>query len=252
VTASQSRSRIVVIGHRVFGLVPAWLGGHLHRLPTSMTFGITGPFNGQKRRVEAVAAMFRAVEFKTVIETGTYRALTTMHLRSLTNAPVATVEVNKRYFEYSKKRLRKFDGVHQFFGHSPQVLEKLRNDAAWRAQPCFFYLDAHWLDDLPLLDELHVIRQGWQSFAALIDDFKVEGDDGYQYDDYGAGKTLQLSLLSGVAELADLHVFWPAASSAKETGARRGWVVVASPGAVSEALMNVPDLRTGGTMGSRS
>ena len=49
---------MVVIGHRVFGHVPAWLGGHLHRLPTSMTFGITGPFNGQKRRVEAVSATF--------------------------------------------------------------------------------------------------------------------------------------------------------------------------------------------------
>ena len=97
-----------------------------------MTFGITGPFNGQKRRVEAVAGMFGAVQFKTVIETGTYRALTTMHLRTLTEAPVATVEVNKRYFEYSKKRLSKFDGVHQFLGHSPQVLDKLRHDAAWQ------------------------------------------------------------------------------------------------------------------------
>src|SRR3954453_18519234 len=252
VTASHSRSRVVVFGHRVFGLVPAWLGGHLHRLPTQMTFGIPGPFNGQMRRVEAVAAMFRAVQFKTVIETGTYRALTTMHLRTLTNAPVATVEVNKRYFEYSKKRLRKFDRVHQFLGHSPQVLEKLRNDAAWQNEPCFFYLDAHWLNDLPLLDELHQVRQGWQDFAALIDDFKVDGDDGYQFDDYGEGKTLQLSLLSTVAELADLHVFWPAASSAKETGARRGWVVVASPGAVADALSKVAEVRSGGTLGSRT
>jgi hypothetical protein len=238
---------MVVIGHRVFGHVPAWLGGHLHRLPTSMTFGITGPFNGQKRRVEAVAAMFRAVPFKTVVETGTYRALTTMHLRTLTSAPIATVEVNKRYFEYSKKRLRKFDGVHQFLGHSPEVLQKLRGEAVWQAQPCFFYLDAHWLDDLPLIDELHVIREGWRDFAALIDDFRVDGDDGYQYDDYGAGKALELRLLAGVPELADLHVFWPAASSAKETGARRGWVVVASPGSVADALAKVPELRSAGT-----
>ena len=243
---------MVVIGHRVFGHVPAWLGGHLHRLPTSMTFGITGPFNGQKRRVEAVSAMFRALPFETVIETGTYRALTTMHLRSQTAAPIATVEVNKRYFEYSKKRLRKFDGVHQFLGHSPQVLEKFRNDAAWQAQPCFFYLDAHWLNDLPLLDELHVIRQGWRDFAALIDDFRVDGDDGYQFDDYGAGKTLELSLLVGVPELTDLHVFWPAASSVKETGARRGWVVVASPGTVADALANVPELRSAGTLASQA
>jgi hypothetical protein len=140
--------------------------------------------------------------------------------------------------------------VHQFLGHSPEVLQRLRQDAAWRAEPCFFYLDAHWLNDLPLLDELHEIRQGWSDFAALIDDFRVEGDDGYQFDDYGAGKTLELSLLAGVPELADLNVFWPAASSTEETGARRGWVVVASPGTVAEALAKVPLLRQGGTLGS--
>jgi hypothetical protein len=238
-----------VVGHRLFAYVPAWLGGHLHRLPTQMTFGITGPFNGQKRRVEAVSAMFRAVQFRTIIETGTYRALTTMHLRSISSVPIATVEVNRRYFDYSKRRLRRFHAVHQFLGHSPEVLERLRHDAEWQAQPCFFYLDAHWLDDLPLVDELLVIRQGWTDFAALIDDFRVEGDDGYEYDDYGAGKTLELSLLADVPELADLHVFWPAASSARETGARRGWVVVASPGQVSEALVKVPELRSGGTLG---
>jgi hypothetical protein len=241
---------MMVVGHRVFGLVPAWLGGHLHRLPTRLTFGITGPFNGQRRRVEAVAGMFEAVPFATIIETGTYRALTTMHLRSLSTAPIATVEVNKRYFDYSKRRLRKFDGVHQFLGHSPEVLRKLRGDAAWQGQPCFFYLDAHWLDDLPLLDELHEVRQGWSDFAALIDDFRVDGDDGYQFDDYGAGKTLELALLAGVIELAGLSVFWPAANSANETGARRGWVVVASPGSVADALAKVPQLRPAGRIGA--
>src|SRR5262249_53518724 len=147
------------------------------------------------------------------------------------------------------RRLRKFDGVHQFLGHSPEVLEELTRDPAWQGEPCFFYLDAHWLDDLPLLDELRVIRQGWHNFAALIDDFRVDGDAGYQYDDYGPSKTLELSLLAGVPELADLHVFWPAASSTRETGARRGWVVVASPGQVADALSKVGELRDGGVLG---
>ena len=249
--ADRTRARALVFAQRVFGHVPAWLGGHLHRLPTRLTFGITGPFNGQQRRVEAVAAMFRAVPFATIIETGTYRALTTMHLRAISAAPIATIEVNPRYFEYSRRRLHKLDRVHQFLGHSPVVLDRLRGDVEWQSQPCFFYLDAHWLDDLPLIDELHSIRQGWTDFAALIDDFCVDGDGGYQFDDYGEGKTLELSLLKAVPELSDLHVFWPAASSASETGARRGWVVVASPGRVAVALDAVPELRGAGTVGSR-
>ena len=247
----RTRARAIELGHRIFGRVPASLGGHLHRLPTQLTFGITGPFNGQKQRVAAVAAMFRAVPFATVIETGTYRALTTRHLRSVTPAPIATIEVNRRYFDYSRRRLRNYAGIHQFLGHSPAVLDRLRQDQEWHAEPCFFYLDAHWLDDLPLLDELHVIRQGWRDFAALIDDFRVDGDAGYQYDDYGAGKTLALPLLTAVTELADLHVFWPAAPSAGESGARRGWVLLASPGSVADALARLPELRHAGSLGDR-
>ena len=65
-----------------------------------------------------------------------------------------------------------------------------------------------------------------------------------------ASKTLELALLAGVGELADLSVFWPAASSGKETGARRGWVVVASPGSVANALAKVAQLRPAGTLGA--
>lgn len=245
----RTRDRLLDIGHRVFGLVPASMGGHLHRLPTRLTFGITGPFNGQRQRVAAVAAVFRAVPFKTIIETGTYRALTTVHLRQISTARIATIEVNPRYFEYSKRRLTGLEDVNQFLGHSPVVLERLRRDAEWQAEPVFFYLDAHWLNDLPLVDELDVVRRGWRDFAALIDDFRVDGDEGYYFDDYGAGKTLALPLIAGVPELADLRVFWPAAPSRRETGARRGWIVLASPGSVADGLAGLSELRDGGTLG---
>jgi len=246
--AQGIRARLLGLAHRVGALVPAWLGGHLHRLPPRFTFGITGPFNGQRRRVAAVAAMFRAVPFAVVIETGTYRALTTLHLRSITRAPIATVEVNQRYFAYARRRLRSKPDVHQFLGDSPAVLASLAADGAWRAEPAFFYLDAHWLNRLPLVEELAMIRGAWSEFAALIDDFRVDGDEGYFYDDYGPGKALVLELLAQ-PELADLHVFWPAAHSSRETGARRGWVVLASPGSVAEALAGVGELRAGGVLG---
>lgn len=245
----RARDRLLEVGHRIFSRVPAWVGGHAHRLPTRLTFGMTGPFNGQRQRQAAVQAMFRAIPFARIIETGTFRALTTMYLRQISDAPIGTVELNPSYFEYSKRRLESLPAVHQYLGHSPVVLERLRTDAQWQQTPCFFYLDAHWLDDLPLVDELHVVRQGWPDFAALIDDFRVDGDDGYFYDDYGAGKTLALPLLSAVAELADLRVFWPAAASTRETGARRGWVVVASVGSVADALAQLPELRDGGRVG---
>jgi hypothetical protein len=242
------RARVAHFVRGIFEHVPASVGGHLQRLPTQLTFGITGPFNGQRRRTAAVAAMFSAIPFGTVIETGTYRALTTRHLRRTCDAPIATIEVNPGYFNYSRARLAKLPNVTQFLGKSPAVLEQLRTDPAWKAEPVFFYLDAHWLHDLPLLDELASIRRGWTEFAALIDDFAVDGDNGYFYDDYGPGKTLDLRHFAGQAGLADLHVFWPAAPATSETGARRGWVVLASPGAIADALSKLSELRSGGTL----
>ena len=246
--AQGVRARLTHTVRSLFEHVPASLGGHLQRLPTRMTFGITGPFNGQRRRTAAVAAMFGRIHFGTVIETGTYRALTTRHLRTVTDAPIATVEVNPSYYRYSQHRLYRLPRVSQFLGHSPAVLEQLRVDPAWHAEPVFFYLDAHWLNDLPLLDELASIRRGWTEFAALVDDFRVDGDDGYFYDDYGPGKALVLPLLQGKPDLADLHVFWPAAAATTETGARRGWVVLASPGAIADALSELPELRSEGRL----
>jgi hypothetical protein len=233
---------------RLFEHVPASVGGHLQRLPARLTLGVTGPFNGMRQRTAAVAAMFAAIPFATVIETGTYRALTTRHLATLTKAPIATIEVNQSYYRFSQGRLRKLPQVHQFLGKSPAVLEHLRTDPGWKAEPAFFYLDAHWLHDLPLLDELASIRRGWTDFAALIDDFRVDGDDGYFYDDYGPGKALVLQLFAKDPGLADLHVFWPTARATVETGARRGWVVLASPGEIGDALIRLPQLRSAGTL----
>lgn len=246
--ARGPRARVNHFVRRLFEHVPASVGGHLQRLPARLTLGITGPFNGMRQRTAAVAAMFAAIPFGTVIETGTYRALTTRHLSTLTKAPIATVEVNPAYYRFSRGRLRKLAHVHQFLGKSPAVLEQLRTDAAWKAEPVFFYLDAHWLHDLPLLNELASIRRGWTDFAALIDDFRVDGDDGYFYDDYGPGKALILPLFAKDAGLVDLHVFWPTARAIDETGARRGWVVLASPGEVSDSLAKLPQLRSAGTL----
>jgi hypothetical protein len=111
----------------VFEHVPASVGGHLQRLPTRLTFGITGPFNGQRRRTAAVAAMFKAINFGTVIETGHVpRARRVTCGRD--GRPIATVEVSPSYYRYSQRRLRKLPKVSQFLGHSPAVLEQLRVD----------------------------------------------------------------------------------------------------------------------------
>jgi hypothetical protein len=237
--------------HRLAELVPASVGSNLQRLPRPLTFGLVGPFNNQRMRVAAVDSIFAAVPFTAVIETGTHRGLTTLHLRDVADGPIATIEVDPAYHDYARRRIESINGdmsgISVFLGESPAVLQRLGADPAWTSGPTFFYLDAHWRDHLPLADELRAITAAWRDFAALIDDFQVPDDPGYGYDDYGRGKRLALPLLEG-DELAGLHLYWPAARSSVETGARRGWALLASPGRVADALDGLPELRPGGVL----
>jgi hypothetical protein len=232
---------------RVGRLVPPSLGGHLQRLPTRLTLGVTGPFNGQRHRTASVRAMFEAVPFKVVIETGTFRALTTRYLSELTDAPIATAEVSQSYYDYSRRRLAGRKNVQQFLGQSPAVLAKLAQDPSWTVTPAFFYLDAHWHEYLPLVDELSIIVKAWPEFVAMVDDFKVDGDSGYVYDDYGPGKSLDISLVRR-PEFANLHVFWPSAPAKAEKRMRQGSVTLATEGAMTDALRNISELRDGGPL----
>ena len=59
----------------------------------------------------------------------------------------------------------------------------------------FFYLDAHWNDDLPLADEIDIIFSRCPWAVVMIDDFEVPSDPGYQFDDYGPGKALVLGYI---------------------------------------------------------
>ena len=225
---------------------PGLVGGAIDLLRPTLAQGLGGPFNGQERRVEAVRDIFQRVQFRALIETGTYRATTTLFLRALSPAPLVTIEADSRYYHYARMRLRR-RGVTVIRGDSASVLRSLANEPPWNRSPAFFYLDAHWLEALPLPAELEIIAGGWSDFAALIDDFRVPGDAGYGYDDYGPGRALEASILSPLAGKG-VVVYWPSAPSEHETGARRGWVVVASAGTVDDSLRVLVTLRRAGSV----
>jgi hypothetical protein len=227
---------------------PGPVGGAIDLLRPTLAQGLGGPFNGQERRIEAVREMFDRVEFHAIIETGTYRATTTLFLRALSSAPIATIEAHSRYYHYARMRLLRRH-VTVIRGNSATMLRSLARDPPWNQSPAFFYLDAHWLEALPLPAELQNIANGWTDFAALIDDFRVPGDAGYGYDDYGPGRALESSILAPLVG-KQVAVYWPSAHSASETGARRGWVVLASAGAVDDSLRSLETLRRAGSVES--
>ena len=124
-------------------------------------------------------------------------------------------------------------------------MQRAAGAAAGKSESVFAYLDAHWEEDLPLAQELEIIASNWSHAVVMIDDFRVPGDEGYGYDDYGPGKALTADYLPFGA-LTDWSILYPLAASEEETGARRGCCVLASP--AMSRVVQIPSLRLSSTL----
>jgi hypothetical protein len=222
-------------------VLPDHLAARFDGLVPTVADGFGGAFNGQQRRIEAVRAIFEAIPFQAIVETGTYRGTTTAFLNELSEAPIATIEAQRRFYLYAGRRFREVTKVSVILGDSGQVLRRLAMESPWKNSPAFFYLDAHWLDRLPLVEEIGVITASWRDAVIVIDDVRVPEDPGYGFDVYG-GVALDLDLVQ-TATFERLIPYWPAASSSAESGAKRGWVVLATPGEIDQRLSGVDALR---------
>ena len=181
--------------------------------------------NGQRGRKEIVKDLFGRLRFTLGIETGAHFGATAGYLAHEYGVPVYTCEVTARYFYVARHLLRELDAVYVRNLDSRVFLRELAADDAIRAECTFFYLDAHWFEDLPLAEELGVIAEGWAQWVALVDDFEVPGDPGYGFDDYGDGQALTLDYIAPVLQRHGLAAFSPATPSNAETGARRGCLI---------------------------
>jgi len=215
--------------------VRSWLAHHLpqsfmgamdyYRNPGAMD-RLGGPFNGQCFRQMIFIDLMRACKFDAIVETGTYHGSTTLFLAvNSGGAAVYTFEINTRSFELAKRRLRAIPNIHMDNTDSRKALSTIDLPS----NGCtFFYLDAHWMEDLPLTEETELIARKLQDFVIMIDDFQVPNDPGYGYDDYGPGKRLSLRDFPFDSDPRFVPYF-PARHSTEESGGRRGCIILASP-----------------------
>ena len=199
-------------------------------------------FNGQRWRKQIFKDVTSAISFDSLVETGTWLGNTTGYMSQTAGRPVFTCELSPRFHALAKMRLAGMDQIHPSLGDSRKLLRELTRDSRV-GENVFFYLDAHWYDDLPLAEEMDIVAGRWKQFVVMIDDFKVDDDPGYTYDDYGPGKALTLELLAPSIRKHNLSVFFPKARAAEETGNRRGCVVLGSQGEMTRKLLQVPSLR---------
>jgi hypothetical protein len=244
---SRAKSTVRAILKSVLPNPLAWLQAarDWNRLETRLGYG--GPFNGQAKRQDMVREILSKVSFEAIVETGSFRGTTTEFLRDESGLKVFTVEINPRCYYYCRRRFRGDRRVKVFRAASPDLLTRLGMDHRFPKRSVFFYLDAHRLGELPLVEEIRLINRYWTDYVVMIDDFSVPDDPGYGFDDLGEGKQLRLENLP-LAEIRPVTVLWPSASSDQETGFRRGCVLLVTQRMTSE-LEQLASVRPDHTVG---
>ena len=201
-----------------------------------------GPFNGQKFRQKMFLQIINCFDISLIVETGTFRGTTTEFMSNNSSAKVISVESNKRIYGYSKIRFLFNNKIDLKYNDSRKFLSEVLDDTNLWSQYIFFYLDAHWENDLPLIGELEIIFGRCQYPIIMIDDFKVPDDNGYQYDDYGDGKVLSLELIEQLNR-SNIHSFFPSLGSSGESGLRKGAVVLTNSDEIKNKLLKLDSLR---------
>ena len=184
-----------------------------------------GPLNGQAGRQALVEEILALCQPQAIIETGTYLGTTSKWFAERTSVPILTVESHPDRHKEARAALQHRPHVHAVAGDSRDLLRSWAGDAELPNDNCFFYLDAHWNQDLPLVEELDVIVEHFVDPIIMVDDFEVPGDEGYGFDEYGPGRALTLEIIPSTLRTSFVPLF-PTLLSSHETGYRRGTVVL--------------------------
>jgi predicted O-methyltransferase YrrM len=199
-------------------------------------------FNGQLVRKQIFRDMLAKFPFEVILETGTWTGNTSAFMAETSHLPVHTCELNPRFHAVARMRLKGIKGVEFTLADSRSFLEQAAQSEL-TGKFAFFYLDAHWYQDLPLWRELDIIERAWKKFVVMIDDFRVPGDDGYRYDAYGPNKTLSIEFLDDIMRSRNLAAFYPSAPSRQETGHKRGCVVITREGELAAKCREIASVR---------
>lgn len=185
-----------------------------------------GPLNGQRYRQQIFARLMR-VGVDAIIETGTYVGAST-NFFARQGVPVHTCESQLKFFATALANLVDCMGVKMYLQDSRAFLKELASDRTIDYKCPLFYLDAHWYNDLPLADEIKIIRERWPTYVIMVDDFEVPGQP-YGFDRYENGLELTLKYLAENDVDTDImSVMFPTAAFSAETGVRRGTLILSS------------------------
>lgn len=134
------------------------------------------------------------IDASSIIETGTFLgASTSLIAEMFPDKPIYTGEISSKNYQRALKKLARYKNVEVFNDNSPDFLKILFDKKMVGNMPLFF-LDAHWLNNWPLEDEIKIISEKADSAVIFIDDFKVPDNPEFKFDFY-ADKICSLELI---------------------------------------------------------
>lgn len=140
-------------------------------------------FNGAPEIGEVIQRLASEFHIDHAVETGTFLGGTTGFLANAFGE-VHTIEVVERNMIQAQRALEDKENIHFHLGSSETVLKELLPDL--EGKKVVFYLDAHWNEYWPLLDELEEIAKTHKDNCVIvIDDFKVPKRRDIAFDQYG-------------------------------------------------------------------
>jgi hypothetical protein len=143
-------------------------------------------FHGDRCYQKLILSICSQLPISSFVETGTHFGDTTEYMANAIAVPIVTCELKESYFHSSAERLKQYKNVKVIQASSEQVIRQAIDQNLLGPLP-FFYLDAHWYDYWPLLDELEVITSRVSRCIVVIDDFQVPGCPEYVFCEGGGG-----------------------------------------------------------------
>lgn len=168
-------------------------------------------------------ALCEKFNIETIIETGTYRGATTKRLSQLSKK-VFSIENQKENYDYAAEILYQCGNITLYFGDSGKELGVIL-DKHYIKSNVLFFLDAHWYDYCPLLDELRAIYDRNITPVIFIHDFKVPERPDLGFDSY-KGQDFEFSYIKNAIEAiygADGYDF---RYNTEADGAKRGCIYI--------------------------
>ncbi|MCX6750355.1 MAG: hypothetical protein NTZ83_02775, partial [Candidatus Pacearchaeota archaeon] len=117
--------------------------------------GLGNAFGGDSYLKKEFEFLIKKFRIKNIVETGTFKGDTTKEFSKIVEN-VYSIESNKKYYLFSKKRLKEDNNIKLFLGSSPIILKKILPALEGNT---LFFLDAHWGNYWPILDELNEISK---------------------------------------------------------------------------------------------